>query len=315
MIKSIISLNGMCESTVKWRITDLCNYNCSYCIRKRLTSINLINFEENEERILKAAKEVARIIKELPGNVKLDLIGGEVSLFDLHSLLEILYKECGSKLKRVNITTNMSAKVDYYNDLIKLCDDYGSEIGITCSWHNEFISMEDFLNKFKLIKSPNQKGIRIECVSRTNNKEDIRKLISICEENNYSYFIEKDLSATKEDKESLIAKSSSNKKDRYKVEYDDNKKIELYKTRNSFLTKSESGYTCKTEGYYCSRDYDYVYIEIDEHIGRPHLSCDCRNRNCLSNFHPIKEPMKCIHKECTLCGQISISQNKIDLLK
>lgn len=315
-IKSIISLNGMCQSAIKWRLTDICNYKCSYCIREKLTTKKVLPYKENEELILNASKEVTRIIKELPGYVKLDLIGGEVSIFNLHDLLDNMYKECGDKLKRVNITTNMSAPSDYYNDLVNLCDSYGSEIGITCSWHSEFISMKEFINKFKKIKSPNQKGIRIECVSRTDNKKDIEKLISICEKNNYAYFIEKDLMASEFDKNFLISKSSSNKKDRYRVDYENNKTF-FYKTRNGFLTNYDEGDKSFFESmnYMCSRDYDYVYIEIDEHIGRLSEKSNCRSRNKLSDFHPLKRPAKCLNDFCTLCGQISISKESDDLLK
>ncbi len=315
-IKSIISLNGTCQSTIKWRLTDICNYKCSYCIREKLTKKRVLPYKENEELILNASKEVARIIKELPGYVKLDLIGGEVSIFNLHDLLNNMYKECGDKLKRVNITTNMSAPSDYYNDLVNLCDSYGSEIGITCSWHSEFIPLEDFINKFKEIKSPNQKGIRIECVSRTDNKEDIEKLISICEKNNYAYFIEKDLMASEFDKNFLISKSSSNKKDRYRVDYENNK-ILFFKTRNGFLTNYNEGdkITFQTEGYYCSRDYDYVYIEIDKHFGRNSEEDHCRNKSDLKDFHPLKRPIKCQLPLCTLCGQISISKELDELFK
>jgi hypothetical protein len=260
--------------------------------------------------IYETLPEIARIINELPGNVKLDLIGGEVSLMNLHLLLETLYKQCGDKLKRINITTNMSQSSEYYNDLTELCYQYNSEIGITCSWHSEFVSLEDFIEKFSKIKSPtNQKGIRIECVSRVNNQDDIKKLIEICEKNGYSYFIERDLTAPIEIRDKLIAQSSSTKKPRYKITYEDGSK-KLFMTRNEFITSSYN-YTkmsFHSLDYYCTRDYNYVYIEVNEHQGRGCLD-ECKEFHNIKDFHPIDKPKKCLHKECTLCGQISLSKD------
>ena len=319
-IKAIISLNGMCPSTIKWRLTDDCNYDCSYCIRKTFKSREHQSIEQykiDEENCIKICPEVARIIKELPGYVKLDLIGGECSLLDLHTILDILFKECGDKLKRINLTTNMSMSVDYYNDLTQLCYSYGSEIGITCSWHSEYISLDKFIEKFSKIKSPtNQKGIRIEAVSRLDNQDDIKKLIEVCEQNNYTYFIERDLFASKEDKDKLICQASKKKKDRYKVITYDNE-THMYKTRNEFITESDCGRgdsRYQPNGYYCSRDYDYVYIDFTKHMGRTIKPINCNEREPIENFHPLKEPLICNCSICTLCGQISLSKD-IDLLK
>ena len=322
-IKAIISLNGMCPSAIKWRLTDDCNYDCSYCIRKTMKIRSHQTTEQykiDQNNCIKICPEVARIIKELPGYVKLDLIGGECSLLDLHTILDILFKECGDKLKRINLTTNMSRSADYYNDLTQLCYKYGSEIGVTCSWHSEYISLEDFIEKFSKIKSPtNQKGIRIEAVSRLDNQDDIKKLIAICEENNYTYFIERNFFADKGDNDKLICQASKQKKDRYKVITNDGEE-HFYKTRNEFITSN----VCENNisvyvagGYYCSRDYDYVYIDFTQHQGRQTNPDKCNIKQPIENFHPLKEPTLCskgARGACTLCGQISISKDK-ELLK
>ena len=322
-VNAIISLNGMCPSTIKWRLTDDCNYDCSYCIRKSMKwrpHQELEHYKQDEQNCLDICLEVARIIKELPGWVKLDLIGGEPSLLDLHKILEILFKECGEKLKRINLTTNMSRSADYYNDLTQLCYSYGSEIGITCSWHSEFVSLKDFIEKFSKIKSPtNQKGIRIECVSRLDNQDGIRELIDICEQNNYTYFIERNFYVCNAFKDDLICKASKEKKPRYKIITKDNEEL-LFKTRNEFITSKD----CETKTpsfdcgeYYCSRDYDYVYIDFTQHMGRTIEPEKCNVRQPIENFHPLKEPRMCskgLDGKCTLCGQISLSRD-IELLR
>lgn len=322
-IKAIISLNGMCQSTIKWRLTDDCNYNCSYCVRKTFKgreAQSLNNYKIDEQNCIKICPEIARIIKELPGNVKLDLIGGEPSLLNLHIILDNLFKECGDKLKRINLTTNMSQSADYYNDLTELCYKYNSEIGITCSWHSEFVSLDKFIEKFSKIKSPtNQKGIRIEVVSREDNQEDIKKLIDICKENNYTYFTERDLFSSHETNRNLICETSKQKKDRYKIITNKGEEIS-YKTRNDFITSTEerdaSVFTCGD--FYCSRDYDYVYIDFTEHMGRSLDPVACNIKQPIEKFKPLKEPTRCskgIEGVCTLCGQISLSRVKEELLK
>ena len=318
-IKAIISLNGMCPSTIKWRLTDDCNYDCSYCIRKTMKDREhqqLNNYEVDNALCLLILPQVARIINEMPGWVKLDLIGGECSLLDLHTILKLLFKKCGDKLKRINLTTNMSMSVDYYNDLAQLCYEYGSEIGITCSWHSEYVSLEKFIEKFSMIKSPtNQKGIRIEAVSRLDNQDDIKKLIEICEQNNYTYFIERDFFVDKDQVNTLICQASKKKKDRYKV-IDNDDEIHMYKTRNEFITANDHDSVWPTYqpfDYYCSRDYDYVYIDFTKHMGRS-INNRCNVREPIKDFHPLKEPMICQRPICTLCGQISISKD-IELLK
>lgn len=319
-IKAIISLNGMCHSTIKWRLTDDCNYDCSYCIRKKFKIKEHQKIEQykiDQENCIRICPEVARIIKELPGWVKLDLIGGECSILDLHTILDILFKECGEKLKRINLTTNMSMSADYYNDLAQLCYSYGSEIGITCSWHSDYVSLEDFIKKFSLIKSPtNQKGIRIEAVSRLDNQEDIKRLIEICEQNNYTYFIERDFFVDKKDNDKLICQASKKKKERYKVITNDNEE-HLYKTRNEFITSDVGDINASLflpNGYYCSRDYDYVYIDFTQHMGRAFNPLRCNIREPIENFHPLKAPVPCCNNICTMCGQISVSKD-IELLK
>ena len=214
----------------------------------------------------------------------------------------------------------MSMGAYYYNDLAQLCYKYGSEIGITCSWHSAFVSLEDFIEKFSQIKSPtNQKGIRIEAVSRLDNQEEIKELIKICEERNYTYFIERDFFITyndKENKNKLICQASKQKKERYKVITYDNEE-HLYKTRNEFITNDVGDINASLflpNGYYCSRDYDYVYIDFTQHMGRTINPLGCNVREPIENFHPLKEPLACNNPFCTLCGQISLSKDK-ELLK
>jgi len=316
-IKTIIDLKGTCQSVVKWRLTDACNYRCSYCLRSCTSQQSQdISLAQQDYKIaLESAPDIARIINEMPGKVKLDLIGGEVSLFDLHTILDIIFKITGNKLFRVNITTNMSGSVEYYNDLCNLVYSYGSQLGITCSFHSEFISLENFMSKFKNIKSPtHQQGIRAELVSTKDNQELVNKFIEICEAEGFNYFVERDLTAAPEEKETLRVASSKKKTNRYKVITHIGDEM-LFATRNEVISGELADYKGYLNflGYYCSRDYDFVYIEKNYQIGRQGEG-NCKNRQLVSNYHPLKEPKICQHHGCTLCGHISVSRDKEDLI-
>lgn len=258
---------------------------------------------------------MARIINEMPGKVKLDLIGGEVSLLDLETILKGIFASTSDKLFRLNITTNMFKPAEYYTNLCNLVNDNGAELGITCSWHSERCTFEEFFEKFEQIKSPtNQKGIRAEMVSRVDNQSDVGRFIDYCESKGISYFVERDLNADPVEKKSLLIGSSSKKKDRYKIITDEGKEL-LFKTRNEIISGEFTNYSFFVEArnYYCTRDYDYTYIEKDIHMGRIGNS-DCKKVESIYDFHPLKEPEICEKPGCTLCGHMSVGKIKEDLI-
>ena len=316
-IRGIIDIKGLCDSVIKWRLTDACNYKCSYCLRyswsNKTQDTSLV--QQDNELAIKLIPEIARIINEMPGKVKLDLIGGEVSLLDLETILTGIFAITGNKLYRLNITTNMFKSAEYYTNLCNLVNDNGAELGITCSWHSESCTFENFFEKFEQIKSPtNQKGIRCECVSRIDNQDDIKRFIDYCESKGISYFVERDLNALSEDKKNLLVGSSSKKKDRYKVITDEGKEL-LFKTRNEVISGefTNYGFFVDAKNYYCTRDYDYTYIEKDIHMGRIGNS-DCKKVESIYDFHPLKEPEICEKPGCTLCGHMSVGNIKEDLI-
>ena len=125
--------------------------------------------------------------------------------------------------------------------------------------------------------------------------------------------MERDLNATPEEKKQLLIGSSAKKKDRYKVITDEGKEL-LFKTRNEVISGELVNYTsyANSNSYYCTRDYDYVYIEKDIHMGRIEGS-NCKNIQPVYNFHPLKHPQLCERPACTLCGHMSIGLAREDL--
>ena len=122
-IKSITDLDNS-DFIIKWRMTEMCNADCSYCIRKnRHVGVISERLKEQNRRLCEVAKEISRMIDSTDfHNVKIDLIGGEVSILDLEKI-------CGNftagKIKRINLTTNLLKPVDYYKNLCNLLHSKG----------------------------------------------------------------------------------------------------------------------------------------------------------------------------------------------
>lgn len=328
-IKSIIDIDD-CNSAIKWRLTDACNYRCSYCIRKvygRLESQDVEMLKEDLKIIFDVAPEINRIIEELPGTVKLDLIGGEVSLIDLKELLK---KLTSPKLKRVNITTNLSMNESYYLDLIEYLYQRGIILGLTASCHLEYTTVEKFINKIHSIKikSKDRCYIKTEFVSMETNQEECKKFMEECELKQITYLIDRDMRCDDSIRSNLISATSAKKNIRYKILFEDGTE-KTYQSRNAFITGNLNtihNRAFNSSGYYCTRDVNYVYIEKDKHRGKGPDTIDtwqrpvydennCRNFCYVSEFHVLQKPSKCSKKGCTLCGHFSLALEKKDLTK
>jgi len=260
---------------IKWRLTDICNYNCSYCIRKPLRF-------EKEYDISSCILEIRRIAGELSQNtgkpVKLELIGGEVTLFDdLGDLIRAF-----PNVDKINITTNFHRPVEWFKTLPL------DRVTITASFHQEFTKISDFIEKAKII-APLCKYFKCETVY-WKEAEHIDEFINLCKENNLQYQVEGDLN----DPNITFNQCSSTKKNpRYLVDG------KYYLTRNSYLKEIGHPYI-KTDNILCSRDVDYIYIERDE-------VWSCHRPWKLWEYHPFAEMHPCTRpsKKCSMCGNIS----------
>ena len=67
---------------ISWKMTNWCNYRCSYCYMSKSVSETITNTPT--EHLLKIAGELDNIIKKQANgrNITLHLIGGEVGYFD-----------------------------------------------------------------------------------------------------------------------------------------------------------------------------------------------------------------------------------------
>lgn len=307
MIKEIIDLDPF-DFIIKWRIINSCNAKCSYCLRKEQRD-EIINLEERNLTLSNTAKEISNLVNNTSfNNVKIDLIGGEVSLLDLPTICSNLNSK---KIKRINITTNLLKEVEYYINLCNVLHSNGLELSCVASFHYEFQNFEKYFSKILILKDYFD-VLGCEMVSTIDNQELVKKFISKCEENNLQYLVDKDLRINSEKERSLISVDSRRNNPRYKVVFSDGTE-KIYNSRNKLLTDTsleENYYTIaiKTTGFNCTQSNDFIYIDLDTVVGRTINSNKCTNRIPIKEFK-LLEPKVCESNSCTLCGHVSLFRN------
>lgn len=298
MVTQIIDLKK--NKVIKWRLTDLCNYNCSYCIRKVFSS----NIKRNPEFLKKcesASPHIKRLADEIFENtgcpVNLDLIGGEISLFNLDNIFNSIVTK---NIVSVNITSNMSADEKWYENAFNLLKKNGIHLDVCGSFHPEMTNLKDYFAKIEHLKDKIE--IRCETV-KTSVNPYVDEFISKCKELGVNYKVECNLldkSGLKNTTESKVSEL------RYKIVNDDGTSYTT-NTRNEFI----KNYKCSafpSKGYYCSRDFDYVYVEQNKVIGNKpdDENSNCKNVTPIEKFHMLKKWRKCQMPRCTICGHISL---------
>lgn len=274
---------------IKWRVTDRCNYSCSYCIRRMQASRS----GETDYDKVAVAKNIAQYIvprlAELKP-VKVDLIGGEVTLLsEFNDIVESLF---AGGVDKVNVTTNLS---------VPITSPYVDRLSFTCSYHPENAGdMGIWFDRAVELKH-RCRYLKVETV-RTLNATHIDEFVAKAKELNLDYMVEGDLLVPALKGERLISKPS----DRYEVTFDDGR-TERFATRNSFLKQhGVGGMVVNTDGLLCTRDYDYVYVEFDK-------VRTCRGDRPFDKYIMAEKPHPC-HRgkngKCTLCGNMSLFDSK-----
>lgn len=291
-MKKIIAIKDLDDmKVIKWRITEACNYHCSYCIRRPL--VEKAN-PENIKAALAVLPDVINLAERLANRhnmkVKIDLIGGEVSL---HKETLDIVKGLGDSeaIGKINITTNLSQPVDWYLDLI---DKSKKKISITASFHPEYADLDEFLEKAFTLSKVCQFKAETVITAEANH---IDKFVAFCESHNMYYMCEENLFDP-----SLRGQAKKNIKEvaRYQVTFDDGTE-EYFNTRNEVIkTYGTEGMLIDTTEMKCSRDYDYIYIERDEVLS-------CTSSCHIRDFRLYPRPHPCPRGKCTLCGHMTLS--------
>lgn len=298
MIQSVLNYG---IPLIKWRLTDACNYGCSYCIR----GPQKVSVTEDVQKCSSAVPYVEQIINNLQqrfnSKIKIDLIGGEVSLLNLVGLFDKF--STLENIEAVNITTNCSRDVNYYADLYYYLKEKDVKFTMTASFHYEKTTLDAFFEKAQKLHALNF-DFKIETVQTADNSY-VAEFIRQAQELNIYYMVDIDRRNGETPPEVDYCRKKS---PRYHIIEDDHS-YDL-ESRNSLLVKYEQkAFPCN--GFYCSRDYDYVYIVQDEIIGNfnDHPERGCKNKVHISKYTLLEAPALCIRNSCTICGKISLSKN------
>lgn len=308
-IKSITDLDKS-DFIIKWRMTEMCNADCSYCIRRsRQRGMDAARLEEQNRRLREVAGEISRMLDGTGlSNVKIDLIGGEVSILDLEGIIPRL--TCG-KVKRINMTTNLLRSADYYRRLCSVIHGTGAKATAVASFHYEFQDIDTYFSKIEALRGSFDL-LACEMVSTEENQELVREFIGRCGAIGIDYMAEADLRNGAEEarRRGLLTGSSKREKhDRYRVRFTDGTE-RSYTARNQLLIDAGNAENrwqkaIQTRGFICTNSSNFVYIDFDTAVGRTDTSDSCTNRMPIEEFH-ITEPRPCPHPACTLCGHMSI---------
>jgi len=284
---------------IKWRLTECCNYHCSYCIRNKFKRPS-DNLKLDQELCIRTKDKIINLINKINKTIKLDLIGGEPTLIDLFPILSDLISKTNNLIKQILITTNFSRPLNYFTDIINLCAKNNIKVNLVCSFHKEFIKLEMFMNKIKLLNSLDYSNLNliVETV-QAGDLELENKFKTICEENNLIYHIDRD---SRKELNNNSESISNDKKTKLISLDEDNNLVEYSSFRQFCNYKNFSPF-----GMFCTKDFDSFLIENGLHVGfdPKNNKIGCRIKSDIDDFTPLTIPKVCL-SNCNLCGNISI---------
>lgn len=311
-MKSIKSIkcNSDYDLVIKWRMTNQCNAHCSYCIHGRnITKVE--DIERDQNKALETVIHINDLINRHPEKktIKLELIGGEVSMFDLKTIISEI-----DRLDCINITTNLLRDVDYYLDLIKYCCCRNTKLTMTASFHYEMQPIDVYFDKMtKILDST--RTICAEMPSLTENQSLVKQFIKRCEKLDLDYMVDKDFRSLNDKSHLLSGAKKKNRNPKYTVTFTDGSK-QIYVARNQLMTdssiKENNGQKfLYVSGFYCTHDFNFVYIDIDTVIGWSEYNMyNCKVHTHIKDYDLIKQPRRCpLNKKslgCTLCGTFDV---------
>ncbi len=300
-IKSL-SYNDGFDCRVKWRMTDICNYSCPYCARGNFLSAYSAEKIASENIALAGTAEKISALLSDSGfkNVKIDLIGGEVSLLDLESILSRITAE---NVAEYNITTNLSRPADYY---ISLASRF--PVSMTASLHESEADIVEFFVKAGKIKSSGAlRGFKCETVSCADNQETVGKFIEKCGEIGADFIIDRDKSAPASSME--ISARRTGEGELISAQFTDGTS-RVFKSKAELLglflgNRFAKGKFAYTKGLRCTNSEDYLYIDKHTAVGRRKDGGKCAERMPVDEFEFLPA-QKCKVDFCSLCGRFRL---------
>lgn len=168
--------------SVHWKITRVCNYNCSYCISNLKKSIKHYPlFDDSDPSLI-----LDKLARNLTGNWDFHFDGsGEPFL--ARNFLEIV----GKLIKmghRVGVITNFSAPL---KQILKFCEiTAGKLLYFNASLHLECIEPKKFLKKALLVKEAIGDKFRVVSVAKKNHVAELSRIGEIFQKKNIRFYIQ-----------------------------------------------------------------------------------------------------------------------------
>jgi len=132
------------EVEFTWFFWHRCNYRCSYCFYNGEWK-SLDTYFENIS--LEKLLNTWRKIYQKYGNAKILLAGGEPTIYsDFFTFIKKI-----TLYHRISFCTNLYWHVDKIKEFIQMLEP--GQVEITCSYHPEYVKLDDFLKKVVLLKN------------------------------------------------------------------------------------------------------------------------------------------------------------------
>lgn len=294
-------------------MTKLCNLKCSYCIQRnneKKYKLTKDIIEKQEEELFFTAGKISSFLERTDfHNVRLDLVGGEISIFDLKKIISNIKSD---RIKKIFITTNFMKDADYYQSLSYYLK--GRHIGmtITASFHYEFQNIDTYFSKLACLKKT---GLQLtaEIVATTENKELCKEFKKRAENLGINYSIDGDnRSEFAYTRDNVIVDNEKKRCWRHVIFSDGTDRI--YHTRSEFLSDKniaeiDNNTRVLSHGFYCTHTKNFFYINYNVAEGRTENSTSCKNVIDIDALKPIENCSLCREQTCSLCYPVSLTRN------
>ena len=284
--------------------TTWCNYNCSYCAQGHIKEAKPT--EEDLIEVSKSFRETLNIIdsKYPKKHEHLVFLGGEIGFYNMFKILEPLIT---SKTNNISMTSNFSAPNENYINLAKRIYARNIPCAFTFSFHEEHISVDDFIKKFLDLRHFFIQNPQINCkictqMTITDNnlkiakqflekvkKFDIHNIVSIERKADGTGIKHSNQSKDLVIKNATVGTSSQ-------LTLQSGEELSIHKE----ILLSNCGKTLfPSENYICKDRFS----EVRYTVGRAQLKCRLKD-NILDEPNEVK----CFKIGCNLCGRVVLEK-------
>ena len=124
---------------INWKITEACNYRCSYCFDAKG------DYEENFCTLGQAERAIGYLASANRPSYHITITGGEPTTHPCFAdIITLLGKQLGERIERITIITNGSFDTKVIDAIERLAPTVN--IGISVSVHMEFASTDQIIS-------------------------------------------------------------------------------------------------------------------------------------------------------------------------